>query len=403
MRDPSRTRLLILASHPIQYFTPIYQRLAALPRLDVRVLFFRDYGVRPRFDKQFDRVVQWDIDLLSGYEHAFLTNVSPVSDPFNPLHAINPGVFPRVLGWADALWVNGYLYPSNWLAAAAAMLRGVPILFRSDLTLKSSTRTGISSRIRDALLRWWIRHSAALLYIGTDNRRAYLHYGAREDQLFFAPYSVDVARIERGAAESRHDRGELRRGLGLPEEATVVLFVGKLTPWKRPEAVIDLVRPEGPPLHLVFAGSGPMESQLRDLVTATGASATFLGFVNQSELPKVYAAADIFILPSGHEQWGLVLNEAMAAGLPAVVSDQVGAAADLIVQGTTGFVASVANPAEMREYVWQLAVSQPLRERIGAAAQQRSRLYSYDAATRGVVAALESIQLYQASPAGDLI
>ncbi|MFN2399746.1 MAG: glycosyltransferase family 4 protein [Gemmatimonadaceae bacterium] len=389
-------RLGVVASHPIQYFTPLYRRLAATPGVHLEVLYCRDYGVREQYDKQFGRKVAWDTDQLSGYRHRFLRNLSPVSDTFNPLHAINPGVFFRALVSFDAIWVNGYTYPTNWIAAAGAAITGIPVLMRSELRIGVSSN-GRSTLLREAIVRQWVRKSAALLYIGEENRRAYLAYGAKPEKMFFSPYSTDV---ERFAVINRRDQNRnaiLREQWGLPRDKLIVLFVGKLYRKKHPESLLQLavdatLRQK---LHVAYAGTGAEEQALRDEANRQGMeNVSFLGFVNQSRLQDLYGAADIFVMPSEGETWGLVLNEAMAAGLPAVVSDTVGAATDLIAPGETGLLFRSGDWKEMKRQVTALVVDEALRLRVAERGRERASLYSYDATVGGILAALQWLGVY---------
>src|SRR4029453_17946394 len=123
-----------------------------------------------------------------------------------------------------------------------------------------------------------------------------------------------------------------------PKEAFIALFVGKLVEWKRP---VDLMHAAAlvPDTWVVFAGDGAPRSHLTELAESLGISerVRFLGFVNQTELPAVYRAADVLVLPSAFEPFGLVVNEAFASGTPAIVSDACGCVDDLIVDGETGF------------------------------------------------------------------
>lgn len=392
MNRRNTCRVAAVASHPIQYFTPLYQRLSARADLDLDVFFCRDFGVRQQFDKQFARSVAWDTDLLRGYKHRFLWNASPIRDTFNPLHAINPGAFLRILAGYDAVWVNGYLYPSNWFAAAAAALRRTRFLVRSELRLMKRRRRWIDP-LRDGIIRSWIRRADALLYIGEANREAYLHYGAREEQLHFVPYAADVQalRVSRENLSSR--RCQACRAWGLPEDRPIVLFVGKLFEKKQPEAMLHLAsQPDlATTAHMVVAGSGPHGPELEKESRRRGlTNITWLGFVNQSQLPELYALADVFVMPSLWETWGLVLSEAMASGAAPVASSDVSATRDLIRDGETGYTFPPRDWDALSRRVVQLVRDPDLRARIGRAAQARSALYSYDAAVQGIVGALNS-------------
>jgi glycosyltransferase involved in cell wall biosynthesis len=360
------------------------------------VWYCRDFGVRPHFDRQFGRAVQWDTDQLEGYDYRFLSNISPIRDVFNPLHAINPGALTGMFEGYDALWVNGYVYPSNWLAALGAWLTGAKLLFRSDLRAETATPIGLRSIFRDVLRRGWISHSDGLLYIGHSNRQAYVAYGADERQLFPTPYSVDVDAISDAVRRAADNRRELRARWSVPEQATVVLFVGKLTPRKHPEALLHIAA-KSPDLHFVVAGSGPLEDLLvAEAKRTCSSNVSFLGFVNQSQLPDVYALSDIFVMPSEREPWGLVLNEAMAARLPAVVSRDVGAVPDLIIEGETGFTFPMGDWDAMAALVRRLATDVQLRRQIGDAASRRAQLFTFAATADGIVEALRALGVYKA-------
>lgn len=389
----TRCRLKVLASHPIQYFTPIYRLLAAHDEIDLEVLFYRDFGVREQFDKQFGQRIRWDTDQLSGYSHRFLWNASPITDPFNPLHAFNPGAFTSVLANADAVWVNGYMYPSNWFGIAAGAARGASLLMRSEMRINSARRPHRLDGLRDRLIRAWVRRSDALLYIGKENRNAYMHYGAQPSRLFFTPYSVDVDAMI-AARQRRLDSGGVASSWGVANDRLVVLFVGKLTQQKHPEAVLHLATLPGlnERIHVVIAGSGPLENSLRERVSAEQiGNVTLLGFVNQSNLPDVYASADILVVPSESETWGLVVNEGMAAGAVPIVSDGVGSAPDLISDGVTGFTFPSLRWDVLEQIVRRIVADEPLRKFMSERAEARAREYTHDAAASGIVEALRAV------------
>jgi len=137
------------------------------------------------------------------------------------------------------------------------------------------------------------------------------------------------------------DRAAVCASWSASEADGVVLFCAKLQPWKRPFDLLEAFAKSGVPnALLVFAGAGPLRSELEARVASLGLGkqVRFLGFVNQSQLPAIYTAADLMVLPSVYDAFGVVVNEAMLCGCAVAASDHVGAARDLIVQGRTGFV-----------------------------------------------------------------
>jgi glycosyltransferase involved in cell wall biosynthesis len=170
-----------------------------------------------------------------------------------------------------------------------------------------------------------------------------------------------------------------------------VLFAGKLIDKKQPLRLLDAyarVRRERP-CALLIAGDGPLRGEMeRRVASASMPDVHFAGFLNQSELPAAYAAADLFVLPSQlHETWGLVVNEAMNFSLPVVVSDKVGCAADLVRTGANGFVIPHDDTAALTSAIARLVDEPELRARFGAVSRAIVDRYSIEAAANGIVAA----------------
>ena len=171
------------------------------------------------------------------------------------------------------------------------------------------------------------------LPIGTLNQDYYSSYGVDRERMTLAPYSVDNAHFARASEEARRSPSEARRQLGLPESVPLFLFAAKLIAKKRPfDALRELAQVRArTPCGLVYVGDGALAGDLEREIGNMGLERDVyrLGFRNQSELPAIYGACDVLLLPSDFEPWGLVVNEAMACGMAVVVSDHVGAGPDL--------------------------------------------------------------------------
>jgi glycosyltransferase involved in cell wall biosynthesis len=337
------TRLAIVCTHPIQYFAPVFAALAQRPGLDVKVFYGWRGLVEPGLDRGFGREFAWDIPLLEGYDHEFVENVS--ADPgSHHFRGIDLPRLPAAIGeWqADAVLVYGWCYKAH-LQAMRAFKGRIPVLFRGDSTLLDE-RPGPRTWLRRRVLRWVYRHVDVALYVGTNNREYFRAHGLRDDQLVFAPHAVDNERFA-CRNEVRCCRTQFRAQLELGEEDVVVLLPGKLEPVKSPVLLARAVqRLSDVRCHLVFAGSGPLESELRDFPPS---HTHFLGFQNQTIMPSVYAMADLVALPSRSETWGLALNEAMASGRAVLASDRVGAAADLVRPGENGWIFPSGSEVEL--------------------------------------------------------
>jgi glycosyltransferase involved in cell wall biosynthesis len=314
----ARPRLGILALHPIQYHAPLYQRLASRGRVRLDVLHLHATGSRLGVDPGFGVPVAWDIDLLSGYEHSFLDG----SRRWWPGRLGAMGQLVRWLRSHEVVVINGYSDPWMLFAAAACRTMGVPFLLRG-MSAPEGAATGIRRRVRDGIARAVVSSSVGGLALGKPNRAFYVKYGA--PRIFFTPNSVDNDRFARVPDVGR---SELLARWGLDDTAPVIMFCGKLYPRKRPLDLVAAVGSLEQEVTTIFVGDGVLADQVRALLRPGRGVVT--GFVNQADLPAYYHAADILVLPSDHEPWGLVVNEAMVTGTLPVVSDRVGAASDLV-------------------------------------------------------------------------
>lgn len=343
--------LAILTTHPIQYQVPIWRGLAARGDVPFKVYFMSDQGQRASFDPGFGRALAWDIDLLSGYPHAFIdVRTGPHQDRFTWLR-LKPGFADRLRAdGVTVLWVNGWQVLAYWQAVLEAKRCGIEIWLRGE-TNQRSNRGGLAQWLKWLLLRRLLNRVDRFLTIGSANREFYLRLGYRREQMVTAPYGVDNRRFAEQAGAARTEREVLRARWGIPSDAFCFLSVGKFVPKKRPLDLVAAVRklqvrmPERR-LHILWVGSGELEAELhagcsiayepdkglRSLaLTDQRPAASFVGFINQSEIGKAYAVADALVLPSeAKETWGLVVNEAMASGLPCVVSAACGCAEDLV-------------------------------------------------------------------------
>ena len=168
-------------------------------------------------------------------------------------------------------------------------------------------------------------------------------------QIVMARHFVDNERFAKAADSLRGERHRIRAASGVRESALCVLFAGKLEAKKRVTDVLEALQIAddlGIDVHGLVVGTGAEMTNARRMVASLDLPVTFTGFLNQTEMPRSYVAADVVVLPSDYgETWGLVINEAMATGLPAIVSNRVGCAGDLVVDGETGAVTPFGEPS----------------------------------------------------------
>ncbi|TAJ85275.1 MAG: glycosyltransferase family 1 protein [Reyranella sp.] len=378
-----RRRVGYLASHPIQYYTPLFRELAR--RCDLTVYFAHRQDAAGQGQAGYGVGFDWDVDLLSGYENRFLENVARVPSTQSFAGCNTPGIADLISqGRFDAFVVPGWSLRSYWQAVRACRRARVPVMVRGDSQL-AGQRRGAVGRVKGVVFPHMLKQFDACLYVGRRNREYLEHYGVPAGRMFFSPHCVDndfFRRLSDGARTPRAADGRRR-----------VLFVGRLVDSKRPLDVAQAVSrlsADGQPVELVVAGAGELRGRMEEAARTGGVDARFLGFVNQSQLPSVYASSDVLVLPStAVETWGLVVNEAMACGVPAVVSDAVGCGPDLIEPGITGAVAPLDDVPALAA-----AISSVLALDIGMtrrALAERMETYSPARAADGLLEAADAL------------
>jgi glycosyltransferase involved in cell wall biosynthesis len=267
------------------------------------------------------------------------------------------------------------------------------LFVRAETTDHAENRSRVKKLLRDSALSLLYGFCDHFIYIGQRSRAHYERLGIGEESLSFSPYSVNTDVFSESEKGREEVRKKTRRDMGV-EDQFVVLFVGKISERKGVDLIIEaagrLDKREREEITILFVGEGAMEDELRRGAQQRGVDTHFAGFQQQSRLSRFYHAADAFVLPSRRgETWGLVVNEALHHGVPAIVSDQVGCAPDLIDEGTTGEVFRSEDvkglQREMVKVKSQYDRGKEMRERI----RNRAEEYSLEESAKGVVTALE--------------
>ena len=390
-RDPDRPiRIAHVVSHPIQYFAPLYRALDARPEVDVTVYFLSDSSLRRHYDPGFGKHFDWDVDLATGYRYRLVSGAVG-REP-------GRGIFQRPR-WEvlrellsndyDVFWLHGYNDASIALAAALGRATGRRVMIREEQTLLEP-RPLLKRAVKEAALRL-LFSGVDGLYLGQASKEFFRHFGVPESRLFRVPYCADTPYLDARATELAPQRATIRRRLGIDDNEPAILFAGKLVQRKTPESVLAAFQQvrERQRCWLVFAGDGQQRAALEEQVRRSQTpNVVILGFVNQTGLPEVYAAADIFVLPSlFNETWGVVVNEAMAFGLPVIVSDHVGCAGDLVRSGWNGFVTPAGDVRQLSDAFRTVVENEVLRRRFGDNSRSLIRNYSVDASADALVLA----------------
>lgn len=371
---------------------PLLRRMAQHPQLDLFMAYCTLRGAQPTHDPHFNTTVKWDIPLLEGYPWREIPNRGTGTDSFWGLY--NPGLSKLIrTGKFDAvLCYLGYLYASFWISYFAARRSGAAFLFGTDAS-SLIPRSGGSWKVHLKRALWPRLFSLAdqVFVPSSPTRDLMLSLRIPAKRITLTPYSVDndwwMAQSE------KVDREAVRASWGATPKTTVILFCAKLQPWKRP---LDLLRAfahaDPPNALLVYAGEGAQRAELEWETAALGVGerVRFLGFMNQSRLPAVYAAADLMVLPSEYEPFAVVVNEASCCGCPVVASDRVGAARDLIAPVDPGLIYPCGDLQALSALLSELCHDRGHLRELGLAARNHMAAWSPEHTVAGTVAAVSA-------------
>ena len=389
--------LKIFSSHPVQYHVPFFRALQdAGITIDVGYYHQGSAG-RATLDRDFGIPIQWDLDLLGGYAwQIFHPGIASYSLR-EQLHLL-----PKLLGWALCddgmpLLLMGWFAEIVWLAWLLRVLLRRPVLMLSETTpLSFAFHPKPAWRV--GLLRFLLRRTNIVLFTGQRNRQFYESMGVKAQNLFFTPYSIDNARFTNKAGRLASQKAELRRAQGLDPDLPVFLFCGKLIPKKRPLELLDAYLAAGlrDKAQLLYVGDGFLHTEIEQRAAQAGAGHVCVtGFFNQTRMPEAYVLGDLLCLLSGpDETWGLVVNEALACGLPVIVSDAVGCGPDL-VSPANGWVVPLDDQPSL---ISALAAAYEQREhwaQMGQTGMQVVATYQFTTMAQGVCDALYHIQRHQ--------
>lgn len=379
-------RLAIVTSHPIQYYAPWFADLARQPGLELKVFYLWDFGVKATLDREFGQVISWDIPLLEGYAHEFVPNTARDPGTHHFFGLRNPTLTSRLDTFApDAVLLLSYSYLAT-IRLILGSARRWRLLFRGD-SHRLTPRRGPFAWLKRQLTGLVFARFSACLYVGEANRRYFLAHGVNPERLWFAPHAIDTARFAGARSTCEAAAAALRQKLNLTEQDRLAIFVGKFE-WQKDLSTLlaAFAKVSNPRFHLLLVGEGPLRAQL---LSSAPARTHFMGFQNQSAMPSVYAAGDVLVLPSISETWGLVVNEALAAGTPVIVSDQVGCHFDLVEDGKSGFVVRAGDAPAFAVALERLLSDDALREKFRMRGSHISQAYTYDRATDGLMRALD--------------
>jgi glycosyltransferase involved in cell wall biosynthesis len=388
-----KLRVLTISSHPIQYGAPLFRLMARHPKLDFQVAYCSLRGAdSAAYDPEFGANVQWDVPLLDGYKWTHVPNRGDGSESFFAWRNTGLWNFIRQNNFDAVISHISYTRATFWIAYFAARSKRIPFIFGTDA---SSIQPRDASKLKLAAKKivWPAVFSLAgqILTASSTGRDMMISLGFPPDRVSM---TLDTVDNDWWLAQANAvDREAARKQLGVLPHEKIILFCAKLQPWKRPLDLLHAFASAAiPNAKLVFAGDGAQRAELEREATALNVAdkVQFLGFVNQSQLPALYKSADVMVIPSSYEPFGLVVNESMLCGCPVIASDRVGAVRDLIAHGETGYVYACGNIPALSKTISEALRKPAALTSIQTNALAKVRTWSPQASAEALVGAVEA-------------
>lgn len=386
--------LAIIASHPIQYYAPLFRYIAQDSFFNIKVFYLWDFGVTSQIDQGFKQSLKWDIPLLEEYDFEFVNNTSKNRGTHHILGLQNPSLTKQVLAFKpDAILLTvSYNYASIYKFLWQLRNINIPIIFRGD-SHRILQKDNLKNKIKRLVIARIFQNFDACLYVGKANYEYFQYHGVSANKLFFAPHAIDNQRFSILNNDISEQTKAWKKELGIPLENAVILFAGKFEQKKSPLDLIQaFINAQLTSVSLLFVGSGNLELEMIDLAKYNS-HIYFAPFQNQSLMPRTYAICDIFILPSygSSETWGLAINEAMGMGCPIIVSDHVGCADDLVKPFQNGLIFEAGNVDALTVSLQEAMSDRDRLKQWGEESKKIVSSYSYDRIIDGLKQALNAV------------
>lgn len=322
-------RLGVVFTHPTQHHGPLWRKLSEQPNISITVLYLSDEN-QGNGDRELGGNAQpWDVDLLSGYEHKYLKDLSGKVPSAQQKSAISPELITLLTPENfDAIFMQSFVNYSYRLTALLCRLRGIPLIMQNDATIMSDGRYSRSRRIvMSVLYPWMLNFADYWLSCGDHNEIHLRHYGVPDQKIMRGCHPIDGERFEKSIAQGQDEIQQIRQKLAWDEDTIIYGLAGKYIDRKNPFEFIEGIvkaHQRDPRIRGIMIGGGDLESEINKRLAVLSGEVLNLGFVNQAKIPLYYAAMDVFVTTSWIDPHPLVVSEAMISGTPPILSDRCG-------------------------------------------------------------------------------
>jgi len=362
-----KRRLVILTEIISPYRIPLFNSLAEHMDVDLHVIFLAETDPDLRQWEVYKQEIRFSFQVLPSWRKRI--------GKYNVL--INFGVSRALnLSKPDVILCGGYNYIASWQALFWAKKRKVAFLLWSE---SNSEDLRGSHLVIEFLKKQFLRRCNGFVVPGSSAHEYLEANYVKAENIFTAPNAVDNDLFASAAETARRNKTSLRRELALPDR--YFLFVGRLVREKGVSELLAAYANLEPRLReelgLVFVGDGECRQMLEEsAISISPGTVKFVGFAQRKQLGAYYGLADMLILPTYTDTWGMVVNEAMACGLPVLVSRVAGCATDLVRETWNGTLVEPRDVPSLKKAMRSLAMQSDLCKTMGGRSAEHIRSYS---------------------------
>jgi glycosyltransferase involved in cell wall biosynthesis len=382
VKDVKRVAWVVYS--PTPYKTPFFRMLAARP--EVNATFFFLYWDDPQR--------AWSQPDLPGLKYKVLPGISfrKRSGESELVH-IGPAIIRELRkGRFDLVVICGYDHATLLFALFYCLVTRTPFVLQGESHVVKH-RNALKRVLKRGLLFPLLRCAKAAFATGSKAAEYWVEVGIPRNRVFNLSNTPDLDFFFKESALEAESRETVRQSLKLSSRRTGI-FVGRFVETKGVQIVLEAMAgmPSGKQPQLLLVGDGPLKSRYEEIIRSSHLPARIIQFQQKDQLPKLYASADFFLLPSLSEPWGVVVNEAMACGLPLLLSDQVGAAYDLLEKGRNGFMVPAGDVAAWRKALLAvMELTDAALKQMGTASREIIKPWNHETNVESVLACIKQV------------
>jgi glycosyltransferase involved in cell wall biosynthesis len=354
-----KIKVAVLNNIIAPYKIPLFNSLAKNKNIDIDVLFLSRTAHNRRWKTQlYEKDMHFRYRILPCLRIPFFfkEKIEYIINPTFLYHLFRKRY--------DVIITSGWVDMSCHMTYLLSSLFGYKYIIWSESTVNEPS---IQRTLTRPFVQWIVRHASGYIATGSRSKAYLVTLGADVKKIAVAYSTVDVAHFLRKSIMSLDEKNTMKENLHIPSKNSIILFVGQFIKRKGIAILLRAFREiHRSDVSLMLLGYGQEEEHIRTFMKDyPELSISIIPHIEVDEMPKFYGMADIFLLPSAEETWGLVVNEAMASGLPVIVSNKVGCASDLVRNGENGYVFNSGRYIDLRDSIIRLLENKKLRLRMG--------------------------------------